>query len=93
MTDNAAPVRPAVHDEFRIQIDRIHYVVTKPEMTGTELRAVPQPPIGPDRDLYEVVPGQPDRKLADTDLVEMRNGKRFFTAPGHINPGGNHARH
>ena len=73
--------------EFQIQIDRVHFKVTKSEMTGTELRVVPPVPIGPDRDLFEVVPGQADRKVGDFDVVEIRNGKRFFTAPSHINPG------
>jgi Multiubiquitin len=86
MTDAPDEKKPAP-DEFRIQIDRVHYVVLKSTMTAAELRQVPEKPIGPDRDLFEVVPGQPDRKLADTDVVEIRNGKRFFTAPGHINPG------
>jgi hypothetical protein len=58
--------------EFQIQIDRVHYTVTKHEMTGAE---------------FEVVPGAPDRKIADKDVVEIRNGKRFFTAPAQINPG------
>ena len=74
-------------EQFQIQIDRVHYTVSKPQMTGAELRAVPQPPIGADRDLFEVVPGHPDRKLGDADVVEIRNGKRFFTAPATINPG------
>jgi hypothetical protein len=73
--------------EFRIQIDRTHYTVTQEHMTGAELRRVPSPPIGPDRDLWEVVPGGSDRKIGDADTVEIRNGKRFFTAPAQINPG------
>ena len=73
--------------EYRIQIDRVHYTVTQHQMTGLELRHVPTPPIGPDRDLFEVVPGHPDRKIADDEVVEITNGKRFFTAPAHINPG------
>lgn len=73
--------------EFQIQIDRVHYAVTKSQMTGAELRRVPTPPIGPDRDLFEVVPGGPDRKIEDIDVVEIKNGKRFFTAPAQINPG------
>ena len=73
--------------EFRIQIDRIHYVVTKEEMTGAELRHVPSPPIGPDRDLFEVVPGAPDRKIGDQETVAIHDGMRLFTAPGQINPG------
>jgi len=73
--------------EFHIQIDRVHYTVTKPAMTGAELRQVPQPPIGPDRDLFEVVPGHPDQKIEDNTVVQIHDGKRFFTAPSHINPG------
>jgi multiubiquitin len=73
--------------EYHIQIDRVHYVVTQEHMTAEELRQVPEPPIGADRDLFEVVPGHPDNKLEDGDTVEIRDGKRFFTAPGQINPG------
>ena len=73
--------------KFNIQIDRAKYEVTKPVMTGAELRAVPPGGIGADRDLFEVVPGEPDKKIADNEEVEIRNGKRFFTAPGQINPG------
>lgn len=76
--------RPKV---FRIQIDREHYEVQKGRMTGVELRQVPPTPITPDRDLYEVVPGHPDLKIENDDIVEIRNGLRFFTAPGTINPG------
>ena len=73
--------------EFKIQIDRTHYDVTLPEMTGAQLRHVPTPPIGADRDLFEVVPGGSDRKIGDNDIVKIRNGLRFFTAPAQINPG------
>lgn len=73
--------------EFHIQIDRVHYTVTQNVMTGEQLRHVPTPPIGPDRDLFEVVPGGTDRKIADEEKVEIRDGKRFFTAPAQINPG------
>lgn len=74
-------------DRWQIQIDRVHYTVTKSPMTGAELRHVPPTPIGADRDLFEVVPGGTDRKIEDGTLVEIRNGMRFFTAPAHINPG------
>jgi hypothetical protein len=74
-------------NEFHIQIDRVHYTVAKATMTGAELRNVPPTPIGLDRDLYEVIPGHPDRKISDTDEVEIHNGSRFFTAPSTINPG------
>jgi len=72
---------------YNIQIDRQHYKVEVPTLTGAEIRQLPQPPIGPDRDLFDVVPGGSDRKIADADVVQMRDGLRFFTAPGQINPG------
>lgn len=78
---------PAKKVKFQIQIDRVHYTVTQERMTGTELRHVPPAPIGADRDLFEVVPGGTDRKIGDNDLVEIKNGLRFFTAPAQINPG------
>lgn len=74
-------------DKVQIQIDRVHYTVKGPTITGAQLRQVPQTPIGPDRDLFEVVPGGSDIKIENGDVVELRNGKRFFTAPAQINPG------
>lgn len=73
--------------EFQIRIDRIEYTVDHEERTGAQLRQLPTPPIGPDRDLFEVIPGQADRKISDDYVVEIVNGKRLFTAPAHINPG------
>ena len=75
------------HKKFQIQIDRVHYTVTQEFMTGAQLRRVPPAPIGPDRDLFEVVPGGTDKKIEDNETVEIREGERFFTAPAHINPG------
>jgi hypothetical protein len=74
-------------EKFQIQIDRNHYTVRQERMTGTQIRHVPTPPIGPDRDLFLVVPGGSDQKIADNEEVEIRNGLRFFTAPAQINPG------
>lgn len=73
--------------QFQIQIDRVHYTITQSQMTGAALRQLAQPPIGADRDLFEVVPGAPDRKVGDADPVSIKNGTRFFTAPTQINPG------
>jgi hypothetical protein len=74
-------------DRFQIQIDRVHYTVEQDTLTGAQLRGLVAPPLGPDRDLFEVVPGGTDRKIEDAQPVRMRNGLRFFTAPSHINPG------
>jgi hypothetical protein len=42
--------------EFHIKIDRVEYRVAEEELTGAQLRRLPNPPIGPDRDLFEVIP-------------------------------------
>jgi Multiubiquitin len=70
-----------------IKIDRETFKVAKEQMTGRELRQLPNPPIGPDRDLFEVVPGGSDKKIADDTIVKLKDGMRFFTAPAQINPG------
>jgi hypothetical protein len=77
--------RPERH--FNIQIDREHFQVTRPKLTGAELRKLPEPDVPADRDLYEVRPGEDDLLIEDGNEVVMRNGLRFFTAPGQINPG------
>lgn len=74
-------------DKFHIKIDRTEYEVHSATLTGAQIRSIPTPPIGPDRDLFEVVPGGSDRKIAADESVSIRNGLRFFTAPAQINPG------
>ena len=72
---------------FEIKIDRVEFRVSERVLTGGQLRQLPNPPVGPDRDLFEVVPGGTDRKIEDGEEVRMRDGLRFFTAPSQINPG------
>jgi multiubiquitin len=87
--DSAGQGRPAPkHEPFPIFIDREQFKVDKAEMTGAELRGLPTPPLGADRDLYQVVPGGDDIPVADDKTVELKPGMRFVTAP-HINPGAN----
>ena len=80
------PDGDAEKTEFRIQIDRAEYEVKKREMTGAEIRDLPKPAIGPDLELWEVVPSG-DRKIENEEKVEIRDGLRFYTVPAHINPG------
>jgi hypothetical protein len=76
------------HNEFKIQIDRLHFEVQGPTITGAELRALESPPIGPDRGLFLTEPGPAaDRPIAEADAVELRGGMHFFTAPANITPG------
>jgi hypothetical protein len=72
---------------FKIKIDRQEFTVMQNVLTGAELRRLPDPDIGMDRDLFEVVPGGSDRKIELEERVQMRDGLRFFTAPAQINPG------
>ena len=70
-----------------IQIDREHFKVDDVVLTGAQLRALPTSPIGPERDLFQVVPGGQDLKINNDQPVELKSGMRFFTAPAQINPG------
>jgi hypothetical protein len=73
--------------EYKIQIDRAKFEVETEIMTGAQLRTLPDPDIGPERDLFQIVPGEDDLKVEPEDKVKIKNGLRFFTAPAHINPG------
>ena len=79
--------KPEPNKVFNIQIDRVQYQLTENRLTGADLRRVPPTPIPPERDIFEIIPGHPDRKIEDDDRIEIRDGLRFFTAPNTINPG------
>lgn len=82
-----APDRPKPEKGAVIKIDRAEYTVHEKSLTGAQLRTLPRPPIGAERDLFEVVPGGTDRKIENSTVVKIRDGMRFFTAPAQINPG------
>jgi hypothetical protein len=75
------------HDKVTIHIDKDTFQVEQKSMTGAELRGLPAPPIGPERDLFQVVPGADDVPIADDQSVELKDGMHFFTAPSTITPG------
>lgn len=71
-----------------INIDHKPRKAPKTPMTGAEIKALAEPPIGADRDLFRVVPGPADDvKVADTDSVDLSPGMHFYSAPTTINPG------
>jgi len=71
-----------------IHIDQREYAAPNPTMTGAQIRALASPPIGSDRDLFLVVPGPADdRKVGDSEVIELKPGMHFFSAPTTINPG------
>lgn len=83
---------PDPTEPLTIRIDRKEYRVP-PELlddgklTGQQIRQLADPNIGPDRDLFEVVPGGSDRKIDAAEGVFIRNHMRFFSVPAVINPG------
>lgn len=85
--ENGGSEKPDPDKLFEIQIDRLMYKLKENRLTGADLRRVPEPPISPERDLFEIVPGHSDRKVEDDDRIIIRDGLRFFTAPNTINPG------
>ena len=92
VTKNPPPDKDSPdHKVFTIRIDRTQYEWSGEKINGAQLRRLPQTPIPPERDLFQVIPGHPDRKIKDDDTVEVHDGLRFFTAPGTINPGTNRA--
>ena len=78
----------AKEKKLEIHIDRDHFSVTESSMSGNQLRALPEPDIGLDRDLFLKVPGGEDQPVASDRQVELKNGMHFFTAPATITPGG-----
>lgn len=71
-----------------IHIDRKQYKVEGDEVTGAQLRSLPDPDIGPEFDLWLEVPGGEDRKVEEVDqAIKVKNGTHFFSSHSHINPG------
>jgi Multiubiquitin len=73
--------------DIAIHMDKQTFEVHQVSMTGTQLRSLPTPPIGNDRNLWLEVPGGNDEKIADDQVVQLHNGQHFFTTPTEINPG------
>jgi hypothetical protein len=74
--------------KITIRIDKETFHVDATSMTGQELRELPNPPVGDDRDLFLVVPGPADDILVGNDQsIELKDGMHFFTAPSTITPG------
>lgn len=74
--------------EITVHIDRKPFKVEAKKLTGTQLRALPTPPIGTDYDLYLEVPGGEDELIPDDQEVKLKEGMHFFSTQRHITPGG-----
>ena len=72
-----------------IKIETKPYKAPKTPMTAEELRALADPNIGTDRDLWLTIPGPADDDLIDDgESVNLEPGMHFYSAPRTINPGG-----
>jgi len=75
-------------DKISIHIDKQQVFAPKEKMTGRELRHLVTPPIGADRDLYLQVSGRgQDQLIGDDQVVELKSGMHFYSAPRTVNPG------
>lgn len=71
-----------------ISIDKEHFKAHKTPMTGTEIRALPDPDVPADRDLWLEIHGPADDVLVSLDKsIDIKPGMHFYTAPSTINPG------
>lgn len=83
-TQTAKPPKP---EKIPIYIDGTKYQAHANELTGTEVRALAQPPVGEDRDLWLDVVDELDKLVGDDEVIKMVDKMRFFTVPRVINPG------
>lgn len=83
----AAEKPPKSAKQIVIHVDRKQFKVAEGKMTGAQLRALPDPDIGLEFDLWLEVPGGEDRRIGNEEPVALKNGMHFFTAPSVINPG------
>jgi hypothetical protein len=83
-TENLERHQPAIP----IEIDDTRYHAPADHMSGAALRALPEPDVPADRDLWHEVPGPKDDELIEPDRTyAVRPGSRYYTAPRTINPG------
>lgn len=85
--DHAGQAKPP-RKPIEITIDQETFTLPKEEISAEELRALPEPDIGVDRDLYLEGKGSHDDDLiAAGENVKVKSGMHFFTAPASITPG------
>lgn len=78
--------KPKSEKQIVIHIDRRQFKVDE-EITGAQLRGLPDPDLGPEFDLWLEVPGGEDQRIENDQVVRVKNGTHFFSAPSVINPG------
>lgn len=87
MSTETQKAKPPKLDKVPIFIDGTKYQAHAHELTGTQIRALAQPPVGEDRDLWLDIIDELDELINDDQVVELVDKMRFFTVPRVINPG------
>lgn len=82
------PARIAAEEEIEIEIDRHAFRVPAWPISGAELRQLPSPPIGDDRDLFQIFSGdRADLMVPEDQAIDFENGTTFFSTPRTISAG------
>ncbi|WP_322921656.1 multiubiquitin domain-containing protein [Nocardioides renjunii] len=87
MSTETKAAKPPKPEKIPIYIDGTKYQAHANELTGTQVRALAQPPVGEDRDLWLDVVDELDRLVGNDEVIKMVDRMRFFTVPRVINPG------
>lgn len=74
-------------NQYQVFIDKKRFTVQEETVTGAFLRALPDPDVPAEHDLWMEVPGGEDILIAPEKEVTLKNGMHFFTVPKEINPG------
>ena len=87
-TDDKGPGDRDHTQHIPIKIDDVPFDAPSHEMTGQALRALPDPDVPAERDLWLEVPGPKDDELIRPEnTYKVKPGSHYYTAPGTINPG------
>jgi hypothetical protein len=87
MTQSPQGSKDSKPGKVPIYIDGTKYHPDGDKLSGTHLRAVPQPPVSEDRDLWLDIVDELDELIENDQVVELLPNMRFFTVPRVINPG------
>lgn len=87
MSQDSMKAKDSTPGKTPIYIDGTKYHPQGHRLTGAQMRLVPSPPVGDDRDLWLDVIDELDKLVEDDEVVELENNMRFFTVPRVINPG------
>ncbi|MGH1564562.1 multiubiquitin domain-containing protein [Mumia sp. DW29H23] len=83
-TENMTKNKP---EKVQIFIDGAKYHATADELTGAQIRALADPPVADDRDLWLDIVDELDELIEEDRVVHLEAKMRFFSVPREINPG------